>query len=93
MALSRTILYGFLVPCQNLEKTNYAIPRKRSGRRKERRTDVTKDGQTLFHRTPPATAGSPKILSETLILAYFVCTDYRNTYTFTRENISLISTT
>ena len=45
--------YGFLAPCQNFEKTNDAIPRKRPDRRK--------DGQILFHRTIPPTAGDPKI--------------------------------
>ena len=29
LALSRTTSYGFLAPCQNLEKTNDTIPRKR----------------------------------------------------------------
>ena len=39
-ALLRTTSCGFQAPCQNLEKTNYAIPRKRPGRRKDdRRTD------------------------------------------------------
>ena len=28
LALSRTTSYGFLAPCQNLEKTNDKIPRK-----------------------------------------------------------------
>ena len=38
-ALSRTTSYWFQTPCQNLEKTNNAIPRKRPDRRKVRRTD------------------------------------------------------
>ena len=42
-ALSYTSSYGFLASCQNLEKTNDTISRKRPDRRK--------DGQTLFHRT------------------------------------------
>ena len=42
-ALSRTTLYGFLASCQNLEKTNDTIPRKRSDRRKERRTEGRTD--------------------------------------------------
>ena len=50
-ALSRTTSYGFLAPCQNLEKVNDTIQRKRP--------DRGKDGQTLFYRTLPATAGSP----------------------------------
>ena len=33
-ALSRTISYGFLASCQNLEKTNDTIPRKRLDRRR-----------------------------------------------------------
>ena len=51
-----TTSYGFLAPCQNLEKTDDTIPRKHP----ERRTDGRKVRQTLFHRTLPATAGSPK---------------------------------
>ena len=42
-ALSRTTLYGFLASCQNLEKTNDTIPRKRPDRRKERRTEGRTD--------------------------------------------------
>ena len=38
-ALSRTTAYGFLAPCQNLEKNNDAIPRKHPDRRKEGLTD------------------------------------------------------
>ena len=38
-ALSRTTSYGFLAPCQDLEKTNDTIPRERPDRRK--------DGETL----------------------------------------------
>ena len=44
-ALSRRTSYGFLASCQNLEKTNDTVPRKRP------------DRQTLFHRTLPANAG------------------------------------
>ena len=36
-ALSRTTSYGFQASCQNLEKTNDTIPRKRPGRRKDGR--------------------------------------------------------
>ena len=46
--LSRTALYGFLAPCQNLEKVNDTIQRKRPDRRKEGRTDERTEGQTLF---------------------------------------------
>ena len=42
---------GLLAPCQNLEKA-YTVPIKCPDRRK--------DGQTRFHRTLPAAAGSPK---------------------------------
>ena len=46
-ALSRTTSYGFLEPCQNLEKTNDTIPRKYpdrwSDRWKDRRTEGWKD--------------------------------------------------
>ena len=52
LALPHTTSYGFLAPCQNLEKTNDAIPRKHPDRRK--------DGQTLFYRTLPAAARGPK---------------------------------
>ena len=55
-ALSRTTSYRFLVPWQNLGKTNDTIPRKCPDRQK----DGQKDGQTLFYRTLPATAGGPK---------------------------------
>ena len=37
-ALSRTTSYGFLAPCQNLDKTNYIIPRKVTDRWKDGRT-------------------------------------------------------
>ena len=50
-ALSRTTSRGFLAPCQNLEKTNDTIVRKRLDRRKDR--------QTLLHRNLPANAGRP----------------------------------
>ena len=58
--LSRTTSYGFLAPCQNLEKVNDTIQRKRPDRRTEGRTEGRKDGQTFFYRTLPATAGGPK---------------------------------
>ena len=37
--LLRTISYGFLAPCQSLEKTNDTNPRKCSDRRNDGRTD------------------------------------------------------
>ena len=43
--------YGFLASCQNLEKTNDTISRKRPDRQK--------GGQALFYRTLPATAAGP----------------------------------
>ena len=63
--LSCTNSYGFLVPCQNLEKTNNTTPRKclnrRKDGRKDERKDERKDGQTKFYRSLPATACDPKI--------------------------------
>ena len=50
-ALTSTTSYGFLAPYQNLEKTNDNIPRKQM--------EGWKDGQTIFYRTLPATAGGP----------------------------------
>ena len=52
-ALSCITSYGFLAPCQNLEKTNDTIPRKC--------TDRGKGGQT--YRTLLAAVGGPKIIS------------------------------
>ena len=55
-ALTSTTSRGFLSPCQKLEKTNDQIPSKLP----DRRTNLQNtDGQTLFHRTLPATTGSP----------------------------------
>ena len=51
-APSCTTLYGFLATCQNLDKVNDTIQRKRPDRQK--------DGQTLFYRTLPPTAKGPK---------------------------------
>ena len=42
-ALSRTTSYGFLASCQNLEKTNNTIPRKRLDRWKDGRKDGRMD--------------------------------------------------
>ena len=47
--MSRTTSYGFLVSCQNLEKTNYTIPRNAW-------TDGRTDRQTLFYKTLAANA-------------------------------------
>ena len=63
--LSRTTSYGFLAPCQKLEKTNDTILRERLGRQKDRRTKGQKDRQTLFHRTLLATGMGPKRLDYT----------------------------
>ena len=49
--LSHTTSYGFLATCQNLEKTNYTIPRNHPDRQN--------DGQTLFYRTFLVTARGP----------------------------------
>ena len=61
--LSCTTSYGFLATCQNLEKVNDTIQRKHPDRwmegQTERRTDGRKDGQILFSRTLPTTAGGP----------------------------------
>ena len=54
LALSNTTSYGFLAICQNLEKTNDTIPRKLQTRKDGRMIE----GQTLFHRTLPATTES-----------------------------------
>ena len=61
LALSRTTSYGFLAPCQNLEKVNDTVQRKHPEGWKDGRTD----GQTLFYRTLPATAGGPTITTNT----------------------------
>ena len=42
LALSHTISYGFLAPCQNLEKTKDTTPRKYPDRQK----DGQRDGRT-----------------------------------------------
>ena len=44
--LSRTTSYWFLAPCQNLEKTNDAIPRKHPDRWKDGRMDGRTDRRT-----------------------------------------------
>ena len=53
VALSGTISYGFLALNQNSEKSN----------------DRKKNGQTLLHKTPPATAGD---LTSTTALEWHV---------------------
>ena len=55
-----TTSYGFLAPCQNLEKTNDKIPRKCPEKRKEGQKEGQKDGQTLFHRALLVTARRSK---------------------------------
>ena len=45
LAQSRTTSYGFLTPCQNLEKTNDTISRKRLAIRKDGRRDGRTKGQ------------------------------------------------
>ena len=49
--LSHATLYGFLAPCQNLEKTNDTIPTKHLDRWKDRWKDKQKDEQTLVYST------------------------------------------
>ena len=46
LALSRTTSYGFLAPCQNLEKVNDTIQRKCPDRQTEGWTELWKDGRT-----------------------------------------------
>ena len=43
LALSRTTSYGFLAPCQNLEKSNDTIPRNHSDRRRNGGTEGRTD--------------------------------------------------
>ena len=45
-ALSHTTSNGILAPCQNLEKIDDTIPRKRPDRRKDGRKDGSTDGRT-----------------------------------------------
>ena len=47
----RTSSFGFLAPCQNLEKTNDLVPRKHP--------DRGKDGHILIYKTYRATAAGP----------------------------------
>ena len=86
-ALSHTTSYGFLAPCQNLEKVNDTIQRKRPDRRKDRRTD----GQTLFYRTLPTTAeGSKNRVEETNNeewTRYLTSTDLPWNYNTNRKNM------
>ena len=41
--MSRTISYGFLAPCENIEKINDKILRKRTEGQKDRRTEGRTD--------------------------------------------------
>ena len=54
-ALSHTTSYGFLASCQNLEKVNDTIQRKRTDRLKDRRTDGKTDRPYFIgpFRIPP----------------------------------------
>ena len=56
-ALSHTTSYGFLAPCQNLEKTNYTIPRKRLDRRKDGWKDRRMEGQNNGRTDRPYSIG------------------------------------
>ena len=48
-ALSRTTSYGFLAPCQNLDKTNYIIPRKvTDGRMGGRADSIFQDSSSYW---------------------------------------------
>ena len=67
-ALSRSNLYRYLASCQNLENTNDRIPRKRPDIWKDGRTKGRKDGQALFYKVLPATAGGP--IKEILVTSF-----------------------
>ena len=58
LALLHTISYGFLTPCQNLEKVMIQF---QENAWTEGQKDGRKDGKTLFHRALQATAEGPKI--------------------------------
>ena len=68
LALSCTTTYGFLVSCQNSERTNDAIPRKHLDRRMDRKIEGQKNGQTLFYMTLLATNWGSKKLRYLLFL-------------------------
>ena len=59
--MSRTTLYWFLT-CQNLEKTNEPIPRKRSDRRKGRQKDGRTDSISILKYPSGYRGRSNKIL-------------------------------
>ena len=61
LALSHTTSFGFLAPCQNLEKANDIIQRKCLDKRKDGRTNRRSDRQTLFYRTLATNTREPKI--------------------------------
>ena len=68
-----TFSYRFLAPCQNLEKINDTIPRKRLDRQKDRQ----KDGRNnRLYASLPAITGDPKnilvseIFSNRYIMVY-----------------------
>ena len=77
LALSCTTSYGFLTPCQNLEKFNDTIQRKCPDRRKEGR----KHGQTLFYRTLLATARGPKRVKD-----IFSCSKLRKIFSLAKPH-------
>ena len=58
-ALPCTTSHGFLALCQNIEKINDTIPRKRPDRRKIER----RDRQTLFYRISATAGGRNRIVS------------------------------
>ena len=63
-ALPCTTSYGFLAPCQNLEKVNDTIQRKHSDRRKK--------AETLFYRTLLAITRGPKSFFLYFVLKYII---------------------
>ena len=58
--------YGFLAPCQNLEKTNDMIPEKRPDRRKNGRTDGRMDRPYSIGRPFRLPPGAQKVASVAL---------------------------
>ena len=72
LALSCTTTYGFLVSCQNSERTNNAIPRKRLDRRMDRKIEGQKNGQTLFYMTLLATNWGVQKVKNNRLLRYLL---------------------
>ena len=69
--MSRTNSYGFLGPCQNLEKISDTIQRKRLERWKEM-------DRPYFIRTLTATSGGPNIINGNLM--FYIHLFFRETF-------------